>query len=83
MANGHANAYRSVMQWGQKVDRRDSSKPGWREDPERPGIERYWTGSEWDDAIPARSAPNTAWIAVAIGLALAVLVLFVIYSAAT
>lgn len=71
------------MKWGQRVERRDPSTPGWREDPERPGVDRYWTGSEWDDTIPARSTPNTAWIPVALGLVLAALVLFAIYSAAT
>lgn len=71
------------MKWGQKVERRDLSKPGWREDPNRPGVQRYWTGSEWDDTIPARSTPATGWIAVALGLLLAALVLFAIYNAAT
>ena len=71
------------MKWGQKVNRRDLAKPGWREDPERPGVDRYWTGSEWDDTIAPRSTPNTAWIPVALGLLLAALVLFAIYSAAT
>lgn len=71
------------MKWGQKIDHRDTSKPGWREDPDRPGVDRYWTGSEWDDAIPPRSTPSTAWIPVALGLLLAALVLFAIYSAAT
>lgn len=71
------------MKWGQKVDRRDRSKPGWREDPDRPGVDRYWTGSEWDDTIPPRSTPSTAWMGVALGLVLAAVVLFAIYSAAT
>lgn len=70
------------MKWGQKVERRDLSKPGWREDPERPGVDRYWDGSGWDDTIAPRATPNTAWIPVAIGLALAALVLFAIYNAA-
>lgn len=71
------------MKWGQKVDHRDLSKPGWREDPDRPGVSRYWTGSEWDDTIPARPTPSTAWMPVALGLVLAAVVLFAIYSAAT
>lgn len=79
-----ATAYRSAMaKWGQKVDRRDPTKPGWREDPARPGVDRYWTGSEWDDTIPARATPATAWMPVALGLLLAAVVLFAIYSAAT
>lgn len=70
------------MKWGQKVERRDQSKPGWREDPDRPGVDRYWTGSAWDDTVPARSTRNTAWIGVALGLALAAVVLFALYNAA-
>lgn len=72
-----------MTKFGQKIDRRGLSKPGWREDPDRPGVDRYWTGSEWDDTIPARSTPNTAWIAIVVGLVLAGVVLFAIYSAAT
>lgn len=84
MAARRLAAYRSGMtKWGQKVDRRDLSKPGWREDPDRPGVDRYWTGSEWDDTIPARATPATAWMPVALGLLLAAVVLFAIYSAAT
>lgn len=49
-----------MTKFGQKVNRRDLSKPGWREDPDRPGVDRYWTGSEWDDAIPARSTPASS-----------------------
>lgn len=82
----HADSRRTVpgmTKWGQKVNRRDLSKPGWREDPARPGVDRYWTGSEWDDTIPARSTPATAWISVALGLLVAAAVLFLIYSAAT
>lgn len=83
MADRPESAYRSAMKWGQKVERRDLAKPGWREDPDRPGVTRYWTGSGWDDTIPARSTPNTAWLAVALGLVLAAVILFAIYSAAT
>lgn len=84
MAAQRFAAYRSGMtKWGQKVERRDITKPGWREDPARPGVDRYWTGSGWDDTIPARATPNTAWMPVALGLVLAALVLFLIYAAAT
>lgn len=83
MALGRLATYRSGMNWGQKIDRRDPSKPGWREDPERPGVDRYWTGSGWDDTIPARPTPNTAWIGVALGLLAAAVVLFLIWNAAT
>lgn len=77
-------AYRSGMtKFGQKVQRRDLTKPGWREDPDRPGVDRYWTGVGWDDTIPARSTPATAWMPVALGLLLAAVVLFAIYNAAT
>lgn len=74
---------RGMAKWGQKVNHRHLSKPGWREDPDRPGVDRYWTGSEWDDTIPARSTPNTAWIAVALGLLVAAVVIFLILNAAT
>jgi hypothetical protein len=83
MAARRRAAYLSGMtKWGQKVNRRDLSKPGWREDPDRPGVDRYWTGSEWDDTIPPRSTPATAWIAVALGLLLAAVVLYLIVNAA-
>lgn len=72
-----------MTKFGQKVNHGDPSRPGWREDPNRPGIDRYWTGSEWDDTIPARSTPETAWVGITLGLVLAALVLFAIYSAAT
>lgn len=80
-----ADSRRTVpgMKFGQKVDRRDPSKPGWREDPARPGVDRYWTGSEWDETIPARSTRATAWIPVALGLLAAAVVLFALYSIAT
>lgn len=72
-----------MTKWGQKVNRRDLTKPGWREDPDRPGVDRYWTGSEWDDTIPPRRTPATAWISVALGLLAAAVVLFLIWNAAT
>lgn len=68
--------------WGKKVSHRDLSKPGWREDPDRPGVDRYWTGSEWDDTIPARTTPATAWIGVLLGLAVAAFVIYLILQAA-
>lgn len=71
------------MKWGQKIDHRDPSKPGWREDPKRPGVERYWTGSEWDDTIPPRSTPNTGWLNVLVALAVAAFVVYLILQAAT
>lgn len=71
------------MTWGQKVNHRDLSRPGWREDPERPGVDRYWTGSEWDDAIVPRATPNTGWLNVLVALLVAAAVVFAIYSAAT
>ena len=71
------------MKWGQKVERRDLSKPGWREDPERPGVDRYWDGSGWDDTIAPRSTPNTAWLNVLVALLVAAAVVYAIYSAAT
>lgn len=50
-----------------------NDRPGWRDDPQRPGIERYWTGSAWDDTIAPRAKPGMsaqqAW-----GLVLAAIV---------
>lgn len=55
-----------MTKWGQKVEspfarKPSQSEPGWRDDPERPGIERYWTGREWDDSIQPRPKPEPAW----------------------
>lgn len=37
------------------------TKPRWKDDPERPGIQRYWTGEGWADDIPPRAKPDTTW----------------------
>lgn len=34
---------------------------GWRDDPDRPGVQRYWSGSDWDDTIAPRSKPTSPW----------------------
>lgn len=70
------------MKWGERIDRRDTTRPGWREDPDRPGVDRYWTGSEWDDSIAPRSTPDTTWMAVLVGLLAAALVVYLILQAA-
>jgi len=31
---------------------------GWLEDPERPGAERWWTGTEWGDFRRGSAAPR-------------------------
>lgn len=77
------------MKWGQKVDspfvrRPDPSQPGWRDDPERPGVQRYWTGSGWDDTIPPRSTPEPSWKqarVVVLGILIAAAVIFMIWRA--
>lgn len=72
------------MQWGQKVDspfvrKPGATEPGWREDPERPGVQRYWGGSGWDKSIPPRPKPEPAWKqarVVALGILIAGAALF-------
>jgi len=57
----------------------EPSKPGWRDDPERPGIERYWTGSEWDDSIAPRGKAEPAWKrarVVVLGILIAAAIIF-------
>lgn len=34
--------------------------PGWYDDPEAPGLERYWTGSAWHAEMPPRAKPTSA-----------------------
>lgn len=61
MATQRFAAYRSGMtKWGQKVDRGSTDRPGWRDDPDRPGIERYWSGQGWDNTIAPRPKPEPA-----------------------
>lgn len=84
-AHGFA-AYRSGMtKWGQKVDSPFTRKPaaiGWRDDPDRPGIQRYWTGADWDDSIAPRATPDPAWKGarvIALGILIALAVVFTIW----
>lgn len=88
MADRAEATYRSGMaKWGQKVDspfvrKPDVTKPGWRDDPERPGIERYWTGDRWDDEIAPRPKPEPAWKGarvIALGILIACAVIFVFW----
>lgn len=51
------------------------NQAGWREDPQRPGIQRYWFGKGWADDIPPRPSPEPIWRAAA-PTALGVLVAF-------
>lgn len=37
------------------------TRAGWYDDPERPGIQRYWAGVGWDDTIAPRPKPEPAW----------------------
>ncbi len=76
--------------WGKRVDSFVSgSRPvadGWRDDPERPGIQRYWTsgdGGDWDDTIAPRAKPEPAWKSarvVALGILIAVATVWFIYN---
>lgn len=78
-----------MKQWGRKVDspfvrKPDMTQPGWRDDPDRPGIERYWTGSEWDDEIAPRPKPDPTWKqarVVVLGILIACAVIFTIWRA--
>lgn len=43
---------------------RATTPPGWHDDPERPGTQRYWDGDQWTDGPqpepdPAASPPTT------------------------
>lgn len=77
------------MQWGQKVDspfvrKPDPAKPGWRDDPDRPGIERYWSGTGWDDTIAPRAKPDPSWKqarVVVLGILIAAAIIFMIWRA--
>ncbi len=39
----------------------NGGNPGWRDDPQRPGLQRYWVGGGWADDIAARPAPDPIW----------------------
>lgn len=58
--------------WGNRVDRwidvaadkigdKSFNGPGWKPIPGRPGLEGYWTGSEWDPRVPPRPAVDPMW----------------------
>lgn len=54
---------------------------GWRDDPDRPGIQRYWADGGWDDTIPPREKPASTWKiarAVALGILLALAAVLVV-----
>lgn len=78
-----------MAKWGQKVDspfvrKPKPSEPGWRDDPERPGIQRYWSGGGWDDGIQPRPKPEPAWKGarvIALGILIAAAVVFTIWRA--
>lgn len=38
-----------------------SRGPGWYEDANRPGIERYWDGRGWADDVAPRATPDPVW----------------------
>ena len=51
-----------ALAWLDEKTRRESptrqmTRPGWYDDPARPGIERYWSNGTWDDTIAARPKP--------------------------
>lgn len=52
----------------------NGGQPGWREDTQRPGIQRYWVGGAWADDIAPRPSPEPIWrmaTAVALGVLIA------------
>lgn len=60
--------------------------PGWYDDPNRPGILRYWANGQWDDSIPPRAKPDppqSTWKGarvIALGILIACAAVFVIYN---
>ena len=56
-------------------------QPGWRDDPKRPGIQRYWEGEQWAADIPPRAKPEPWWWqarVVVLGVLVAAAVIFLV-----
>lgn len=54
----------SALAWIDDKTRRERparrpTRAGWYDDPERPGIERYWSSDDWDDTIAPRPKPES------------------------
>lgn len=58
------------------------SRPGWYDDPDSPGLQRYWAGSEWHREMPPRAKPEPALKQariIAVGILIAAAVVFVVW----
>lgn len=46
---------------GTQAEKATTITPGWKDDPKRPGVQRYWLDGGWDDLVPPRPKPPSTW----------------------
>lgn len=59
----------------------ETNRVGWQDDPERPGIQRYWEGDGWSVDIAPRPKPEPVWKqarVIALGVLVAAAVVFTV-----